>query len=200
MMMVMMTTKRRMILLIITTVTIITMTNMATRSPPILSLAGPISSYSDSARDTGRLPAWGKSLQIYSYLQIDIQKEMVYFSIFQVFLITPLDCQDTIFFQYLFFLEMFQAQVPDFIYCPCLINDFSLYFCKIATKPQLFIQSVVCIFTIYHLLNFFPKPILFRAQGLDVTYCFPDNQFFAFSFCFQPFFKAFCSFNDSCCH
>ena len=88
---------RRMILLIITTVTIMTMTNMTTRSPPILSLAGPISSYSDSARDTGRLPAWGESLQIYSYLQIDIRKEIVYFSIFLVFLITPLKVLDFIY-------------------------------------------------------------------------------------------------------
>ena len=126
MMMMMMTTKRRMTVLMITTVTI--MTNMTIRSPPILSLAGPISSYSDSARDTGRLPAWGKSLQIYSYLQIGIQKEMVYFSIFQVFLITPLDCQDTIFFQYLFFLEMFQAQVPDFIYCSMFNQWFFIIF------------------------------------------------------------------------
>ena len=172
MMMMMMTTKWRVTVLVITTVTIMTMTNMTIRSPPILSLAGPISSYSDSARDTGRLPAWGKSLQIYSYLQIGIQKEMVYFSIFQVFLITPLDCQDTIFFQYLFFLEMFQAQVPDFIYCPCLINDFSLYFCKIATKPQLFIQSVVCIFTFYHLLNSFSKTyfVLSSRPGCHILF------------------------------
>ena len=177
--------------------TIMTMTNMTIRSPPILSLAGPISSYSDSARDTGRLPAWGKSLQIYSYLQIGIQKEMVYFSIFQVFLQTV---KIPYFFSIYFSQKCFKLKSRISYIAPCLINDFSLIICKIATKPQLFIQSVVCIFTIYHLLNFFPKPILFRAQGLDVTYCFPDNQFFAFSFCFQPFFKAFCSFNDSCCH
>ena len=72
--------KRRVTVLII--MTIMTMTNMTIRSPPILSLAGPISSYSDSARDTGRLPAWGKSFQIHSYLQIDIRMELVYLLIF----------------------------------------------------------------------------------------------------------------------
>ena len=129
MMMMMMTTKRRVIVLIITTVTIMTMTNMTIRSPPILSLAGPISSYSDSARDTGRLPAWGKSFQIHSYLQIDIRMELVYLLIFQSSFITHFNCQDInhIFFN-IYFKKCFKLKSWILYIAPCLITDFSLIF------------------------------------------------------------------------